>query len=145
VSIPSVKGDFLGTEVEGMQKTTGTIGGITEGKGVSTLGDMEGTGIVEDESGSSPIEKVRRRVRSGIKIGFDNKPEILMEGWIDPGQQVIVINTGYPSFKTAGAMYAEHYHVLRCVVDALLREVELENPNKLRAAFFSKWFEQQSK
>jgi len=145
VGIPSMKGDVFGSEVDGKQMTTGTIVGTAKGKGVPTLGDENGVGVVEEEGGEIPTERIRRRVRGGIKIGFDDKPDILREGWIDPGQQVIVINTGYPSFKVAYGVHAEQYHVLRCALETLLQEVELEHPAELHASFFSKWFELQSK
>ena len=145
VSIPSMGGDLSGTEVNGIQMTKGVIGGDAGGQGVPTLGNEEGTGAQEDKTGSVPIEKIHRRVRSGIKIGFDDKPDILKEGWIDPAQQVIIINRGYPSFNVAYGVRAEAYHVLRCAIDTLLEEIALEDTTHLRAAFFSKWFEQQSK
>jgi len=145
VAIPSTEGNLFGSEVDGVQKTKGKIAGIGGGEGVPTLGSEEGLGIVEDEGGKTAIEEVRRRVRGGIKIGFDDKPEILMESWIDPGQQVIVINTGYPAFKVACGMYAENYHMLRCVIETLLKEIELEEPAEQCASIYSKWFELQSK
>jgi hypothetical protein len=70
--------------------------GVTgQGGGVATSGNEEGKGIIEDESGLSPTERVRRRIRGGIKIGYDEKPNN-MEGWMDPGEQAIIINKGHP-------------------------------------------------
>ena len=80
VGIRSERGERTGTAVEGRQRTTGTLGGTGEGGGVETIGEGEGIGIMEDESGTTPIERVRRRVRGGIKIGYDEQLENILEG-----------------------------------------------------------------
>lgn len=144
VGIRSAVGNDMGVEVVGSQTTTGTIGGTGEGGRVVTVGDEEGRGIREDESGETPIERVRRRVRGGIKIGYDDRPDIIIEGWIDLGQQIITINKGHPSFKVAYNLSAETYHVLRCVVNILVKEGNIETPDEVIANIFSKWYERQA-
>jgi len=148
VGIRSMSGTISGTEVEGGQLTSGTIGGRGEGEGIETLGDDEGRGTIEDENGTAPIERVRRRVRGGIKIGLDYQPENLLEGWIDPGRQVITINMGHPAYKVAEGlsiqMRAEHvvvYHILRTVVNTMVEEVGSEEPKEAMAKILSRWYE----
>lgn len=142
------KGELFGKEVEGGQPTTGTIGGSGEGKGVETIGEEETKGVKEDEKGDAAIERVRRKVRGGIKIGWDSQPENLQEGWIDPGKQVITINMGHPAFKVAEGLSrqirAEHvlvYHSLRTVVNTMLEEVGSGNSKEAMANILSSWYE----
>jgi len=146
-AIKSEKGQLLGTEIEGGQKTTGTLGGLGEGKGVDTIGEEEGIGIVEDERGLTPIERVRRRIRGGIKIGYDERSEPL-EGWIDPGKQAIIINREHPAWRVAERLTlqarAEHvlvYHQLRTVFAILVEEAEIESPDETLAKLFSCWYD----
>jgi hypothetical protein len=148
LAIRSQTGEFQGTEIEGKQLTTGTLGGPSEGQGVTTLGNEEGKGIVEQPGGLSPIERVQRRVRGGIKVGFDERPENSSEGWIDPGKQVIVINTGHPAWKIADGLTLEArdervrvYHTLRTVFMTLVEEAAVESPKETLAKLFSCWYD----
>ena len=147
MAIRSGKGELGGTEMQGRQVTTGTIGGPGEGKGVDTLGDSEGKGVIEDESGLTPIERVRRRVRGGVRIGYDERPANSLEGWIDPGKQAIIINTGHPAWKVADGLTLEArdervrvYHILRVVFGTLVEEVEIESPKETLKKLFSAWY-----
>ena len=147
VSIRSQRGELGGTLVEGKQATTGTIGGPSEGKGVDTIGDAEGKGTVEDEGGLTPIERVRRRVRGGIRIGYDKQPVNPLEGWIDPGKQAIIINTEHPAWKVADGLTIEArdervrvYHILRVVFGTLVDEGGIESPKETQAKLFSAWY-----
>lgn len=146
VAIQSEKGKSTGIEMEGRQTTTGTLGGPSEGKGVDTIGEEEGMGIVEDESGITPIERVRRRVRGGIKIGYDDQAENSLEGWIDPGKQTIIINRGHPAWKVADGLTLQArdervrvYHTLRTVFAILVEEAEIASPRETLAKLFSCW------
>lgn len=146
VSIRSAKGDALGVFTDEKQITSGTIGGGGEGGGVPTLGDEGGQGVdekldKEDEKPKkeTPIEKVKRRVKGGIKIGFDEKPEELKEAWIDPAQAVIIINTAHPAFLTAYALSSESYHTMRCIILELLEEAGVESPKETMYDFFATW------
>jgi len=147
VAIQSKSGELTGSEMEGRQKTTGTLGGLGEGKGVDTIGDEEGKGFAEDESGLTPIERVRRRVRGGIKIGYDEQSENSLEGWIDPGKQAIIINTGHPAWKVADGLTLQArdervrvYHILRAVFAILVEEAGIESPKETLAKLFSCWY-----
>jgi len=147
IAIRSAIGELSGTEMEGKQKTTGTLGGPAEGKGVVTIGEEEGKGIVEDESGLTPIERVRRRVRGLVKIGYDEQPENSLEGWIDPGKQAIIINMGHPAWKVADGLTLQArdervrvYHVLRTVFAILVEEGGIESPKDTLAKLFSCWY-----
>lgn len=148
IAIQSGIGKLSGTVVEGMQKTTGTLGGTTGGHGVETIGGEEGKGIIEAEDGLTPIERIRRRVRSGIKIGYDERPENFLEGWIDPGKQAIIVNTGHPAWKVADGLTLQArdervrvYHVLRTVFATLVDESGMESPKETLAKLFSCWYD----
>ena len=149
--IRSVKGDERGKEVDGMQITAGTLGGDTEAGGVATYGPEEGKGVIKEEDGTERIERVRRRIRSGIHIAYDHQPNVLLEGWIgidpDTQRQAIVINTGCPSWKIAEGLTlqarAEHvkiYHTLRVIVDVLVREANLDNPEEVAFKIMDEWY-----
>ncbi len=147
VAIRSKSGELLGSETEGKQTTTGTIGGLRKGKGVDTAGDEEGTGTIEDEDGISPIERVKRRVKGGIRVGYDDKPGDPLEGWIDPGKQTIILNREHPAWKVSEALCiqsrAEHvrvYHMLRVVFSILIEEAGVESPRETSAKLFSCWY-----
>jgi hypothetical protein len=148
VAIQSAVGELKGTEMEGKQKTTGTLGGSGEGRGVDTVGNDEGKGIVEDDSGLTPIERVRRRVRSLIRIGYDEQPGNQLEGWIDPGRAAIIINTGHAAWKVADGLTLQAkdervrvYHVLRTVFVTLVEEGGIESPREALAKLFSSWYD----
>jgi hypothetical protein len=148
VAIRNNASEFKGVETEGEQITTGTLGGAGEGKGVETMGDDEGKGIVEDESGLTPIERVRRRVRSLIRIGFDEQPNNQLEGWIDPGKAALIINTGHAAWKVADGLTLQAkdervrvYHVLRTVFTTLVEEGGMESPRETLAKLFSSWYD----
>lgn len=148
VAIKSQGGEFQGTNVEGKQLTTGTLGGSNEGQGVATLGNDEGEGITEEPDGLSPIERVKRRVRGGIKVGFDERKDNSSEGWIDPGRQAIIINTGHPAWKIADGLTLQArndrvrvYHTLRVVFTTLVEEAETEFPKESLSKLFSCWFD----
>jgi len=141
VPIKSRSGSYFGRETMGVQKTSGTLGGVGNGGKVNTIGDEVGEGIREDVKGDTPIERVRRRIRGGIRIIYDNKPENFLEGWIDPSLQAIVINTGHPAWKIANDFdnfRSPAYHILRVVFTLLAEEVNAEEPRKVIADLFSK-------
>lgn len=147
-AIHSEEGKQLGTEVEGSQKTTGTLGATLGGEGVATLGNSEGKGVAEDENGLTPIERVRRRIRGGIKIGYDERPEDPLEGWIDPGKQTIIINRAHPAWKVAEGLTLQArdervrvYHTLRTVFSTLVEEAGMESPKEILAKLFSCWYD----
>jgi hypothetical protein len=146
-AIHSEQGGPTGIETEGAQATTGTIGGLGEGEGVNTVGEEEGKGIVEDESGITPIERVRRRIRGGIKIGYDEKAESPLEGWIDPGKPAIIINIAHPAWKVAEGLTMQArdervrvYHTLRTIFAVLVEEAGVESPKETVARLFSCWY-----
>jgi hypothetical protein len=147
-AVHSEVGEQLGTEMEGSQTTTGTLGGSQEGEGVETIGNGEGKGIVEDENGITPIERVRRRIRGGIKIGYDERPEDYLEGWIDPGKQTIIINRAHPAWKVAEGLTLQArdervrvYHTLRTVFVTLVEEAGTQSPKDTLAKLFSCWYD----
>lgn len=146
VPIQSELGDFHGSIVDGAQTTTGTLGGAGDGGGVLTVGNEEGEGVVEDEKGDAPVERVKRRVRGGIKIGLDDRPEIGREGWMDLDQQTIIINIGHPGYKIAeGLTYqakAQHvlvYHNLKAVINTIIKDLEL--PEETAVEMLTRWYE----
>ncbi|HVP93434.1 MAG TPA: ATP-binding protein [Acidobacteriota bacterium] len=144
-AIQNEQGKLSGIEIQGAQTTTGTLGGPSEGEGVSTIGEDEGSGMIENENGITPIERVRRRIRGGIKIGYDEKLDNSLEGWIDPGVPAIIINRGHPAWKVADGLTLETgdervrgYHVLRTVF-TILAEEGGGSPKETFAKLFSCW------
>lgn len=147
IAVKSTGSELMGAETNGSQETMGTTGGRDGGEGTPTLGEEEGTGYVEDEGGTIPIEKARRRVRGLVKLGFEEKPEDVSEGWTDPAQKAIIINIGHPAWKIADELTlqskSEHvrvYHVLRTVFSTLVEEVAAETPKETLAKLFSSWY-----
>jgi hypothetical protein len=145
--IRSEKGEQFGVETDGSQTTTGTLGGFEVGEGVETMGNGEGKGIAEDENGITPIERVRRRIRGGIRIGYDERPDESSEGWIDPAKQTIIINRAHPAWKVAEGLTLQArdervrvYHTLRTVFTTLVEEAGIESPKETLAKLFSCWY-----
>ena len=138
VAIKTRDGELTGSKIEGIQKTSGTTGGQDKGEGVPIPGNEEGKGVIEDETGDVPIERIRRKVKGGIRINFDKQPENLLEGWIDPSIQAVVINTGHPAWKIADELYSQAYHLLRTAFTVLIEETSAENPKEIIAGLFSK-------
>ena len=137
----------MGSETNGGQKTTGTEGGQGGGAGTETLGDEEGTGLVEDPEGETPVEKVQRRVRGLVKIGYEEKPEEVHEGWTDLGKKVIIVNVGHPAWKIANGLTLQArdervrvYHIMRTVFSTLVEEAVDEAPKETLAKLFSSWY-----
>lgn len=144
ISIPSDIGEHIGSEVEGKQIASGTLGG--PGEGIGTVGDEEGKGAVLDETGATPVERVRRRVRGGIKIGYENQPNNVSEGWIDPSRQNCTVNSGHPAYRVAEGLSlqirAQHvlvYHILRTVFNIIIEESGIEHQKETLAKLFSTW------
>lgn len=148
VSVKSEQGTLMGSETDGMQITTGTDGGDGNKGGTTTEGEDEGIGVTESDEGTVPIEKVNRKVRSLVKIGFEEKPKDVLEGWIDPAQKAIIINTGHPSWKIAEGLSiqakVEHvisYHILRTVFSTLVDEMADATPKEVLTKLFSSWYD----
>ncbi len=88
--------------------------------------------------------QARRRTRGLLRIGFEDKSEELLEGWIDPGKQAIIINTGHPAWRTVDSLALQTgdervriYHIMRAVF-AVLAEEDRE-PQAVLANLFSSW------
>ena len=148
VAVKSEQGTLMGSDTDGMQITTGTLGGNGNTEGTSTEGEDEGIGVVENDDGDVPIEKVNRKVRSLVKIGFEEKPKDILEGWIDPAQKAIIVNTGHPSWKIAEGLSVqakvEHvisYHILRTVFSTLVDEMADVTPKEVLTKLFSSWYD----
>jgi len=146
-AIKSEKGELLGKEVEGGQKVPGTLGGKTKGSMVQTIGPEAGKGVVEDDQGRINITRVRRRMRSGIRIGFLEKPDDSSEGWLDEASQTVTVNTGHPAYKIACGlcmeMRAYHvwiYHLLRVITRTISKEVSDEE-SSLENKILTEWYE----
>lgn len=151
VGIKSIKGDKRGRIIEGKQTTTGTLGGKGEGEGIETVGPELGESVIEDEEGTQPIERVRRRIRGGIHVSFEEQPNEPLEAWIgialDTRQQAVIVNTGHPSWKIAEGLSiqarAEHvriYHMLRVIINTLVEEAGVKNPKETASKFLHEWY-----
>jgi len=140
ISIKRQRDELKGKSVEGGQKVGGTLGGLGGGEGVITKGDEEEKGVEEDEKGADPIERVRRKMRGGIKISFAEEPANVLEGWIDLSTPAVIINVEHPAYKIAGKLgtTSKKYHFFRTVFAALAEETDQENSKKIMADLFSK-------
>ncbi|MGD0070150.1 MAG: ATP-binding protein [Candidatus Bathyarchaeia archaeon] len=148
VAVKNAQSELMGEETNGAQRTAGTTGGQGGGEGTTTMGDEEGSGFVENPDGTVPIEKAQRRVRGLVKLGFEEKPDDVLEGWADPAQKAIIINIGHPAWKIADELTlqskSEHvrvYHVLRTVFSTLVDEVATETPKETLTKLFSSWYD----
>jgi len=148
IGIKSELGEQKGVEVEEGQTIKGSLGGSKHGEGLPTVGPNIEPGVIENEQGEAPLERLRRRVRGGIKIGYEERPEELLEAWIDPQTQTITINQGHPSWKVANGLSvqaeSEHvtiYHMLRSIFRVLAEEAGVESPEKTTRDLFLSWYE----
>ncbi|MCC7572470.1 MAG: ATP-binding protein [Candidatus Methanofastidiosum sp.] len=147
-SIKSNEGGSLGNIATGGQTTRGTIGGSHHGGGIITIGDdEEKEGIVENkDDGDTPIERIRRTVKGGISISYDDRPDNLSEGWVDPLSKSITINVAHPTWKIADGLSkesrAEHvrvYHLVTTVFGIVANEVDEQNSKRLTSDLLTKW------
>ena len=142
VLIKTEAGAVPGEEIEGIQKTKGTIGGEGIGHGVDVLGPDQGKSLLQSEKGEETGTIVRRRIRYGIAIHLEDNPDSPKEAWLTP--QAIVINIGHPvSLKCSVSGYpAWVQHVLKCVFLVLLEQNPPQTFNatvdKL-SEFYLKW------
>jgi hypothetical protein len=148
VAIRSEQSELLGAQTGGGQIIEGTAAGRQgTGDGTVTSGDDEEIGFAEDPQGTVPVEKVHRRVKGLIRIGFEEKPNDAMEGWADPAQKAIIVNIGHPAWKIADELTlesrSEHvtvYHILRTVFSTLVDEVVTDARKETLAKLFSSWY-----
>jgi len=140
--IHSSSGDIIGEEVEGTQKTEGTLGGPGVGHGVEVTGLNEEKSIIESATGDKKGVSAIRRIRHGIAINLKDEPKNPKESWLT--SEAIVINTGHPVFWKCSVLGypAETQHILRCVFFALLEynppQTFNETLDKLRE-FYLRW------
>ena len=143
VTIRSDSGTIKGIEQEGGQIVKGTLVGSDKGEGIPTSGPDDQIGVVETDQGDQSLERIRRRAKGGIKIGYADRPDELQEAWIDPGTQTITINQGRPSWKVAAKLNRETksenvtvYHMLRSIFKLLAEEANMESPEKTVSELF---------
>jgi hypothetical protein len=148
IAIASNQGTKMGSETDGVQETEGTKGNGNNSSGTPTEGDDEGTGFTENREGNVPIEVVSRRVKGLIRIGFDDKPQDFLEGWIDSSQKAVIVNTGHPSWKVAEGFSiqakVQHviiYHILRTVLTTIVDEMTEEANKETLTKLFSSWYD----
>lgn len=140
--IQSSSGDIKGEEVQGTQKTEGTLGGPSLGQGVEVAGPDEGKSIIESIEGDKQGVSATRRIRHGIAINLKDEPNNSKESWLT--SEAIVINTGHPVFLKCSVLgySAEIQHILRCIFFTILEynppQTFNETLNKLRE-FYLKW------
>jgi len=132
-------GQERGQEVDGLQRTTGTLGGIREGEGVLTAGDEEGVGLALNSAGNEQVSMVRRRLRGGIRLGYANAPDDLHEAWLDLSIPAVMINTGHPAFSASYQMTSESFHIVRCVFDVVTESKDEQARASLRHKLFDGW------
>jgi hypothetical protein len=122
VLISSDQGPISAGQTEGVQTTTGNLGGSGTGEGVEVTGPEEGKSLSQMPTGPESAEPMIRRVRHGIAINLDSQPGNPQEYWLRP--EALVINTGHPvSIKSEKWGYTSWaQHVLKCVFFVFLEQ-----------------------
>jgi hypothetical protein len=107
-------------------------------------------GILENDQGEETVERLRRRVKGGIKISYVVNPDELQEAWIDPSTQTVTVNQGHSSWKVAEKLNSAKseqvtfYHMLRSVFRVLVEEAGVESPDKTIRDLFKSLYERLS-
>jgi len=148
VAIP----DELGEERlvgEGRQKVQGTKGGEGEGKGVDIYpGPEEGFAPSLELGTGKPAKEHRRVIRGGIRLAFEQRPDLSSEGRFDG--ETVFINEAHPAYaKASRDKQAANYHVLKTTALELTRFAMERDPEPsyqkafdLMGQIFTLWGEQ---
>lgn len=119
-------GDIKGVEIEGQQPSGGVSSEIKGTDGYPVMGSEDGFSIKEDNDGPIPATKKQRRMRSGIKVAYQNLKEINERYFIDPGLQAIVINKSNPAFICAEYFDAVPLYTIESCIQVICEEKEDE-------------------
>jgi hypothetical protein len=130
-AIPDESGERTGIEIDGVQMTTGTVGGQEAGSGVPTEGDDPGKGVRTDSAGSLKISERPRRTRGGISIVYAKDPKRSERAWPDPWLRAIVINTSNPAFECADKLRALPYYTVDCCLVTITETIEAQKEREV--------------
>jgi hypothetical protein len=123
-TIPDGAGGLKGSKTEGVQITTGTVGGPDGGSGVPTEGEEPGIGVRLDSTGDLNVSERVRRTRGGIAIAYSKQPGRPERAWVDPGLRAIVINQANPAFQCADELAAIPYYTADCCFAVVTETIE---------------------
>lgn len=146
VAIPEVSGEPR-DETEGIIGTSGSKGGETEGGGITvTPGTDEGKGL-DTKPGDGPTAEVKpRTVRGGIRMTFEEKPNMEEESHFDG--EVVTINKSHPAYKRSAKDRLLNYHIIKAAVSSIVRfnleksaEPSWQKCLELQQKFFRLWGE----
>lgn len=120
VSIKDDSGDTQLEQIDGVQKIDGTMTGDGNGDGVDTIGDDQGVGYSEKDSGDLSGRTAERKSR-GLAIVDQSYPDDPREAWIDPSERVLVYNSGHPFNKKFDGSSLFNYNLTRVCISALIK------------------------
>ncbi|MEM1949127.1 MAG: ATP-binding protein [Candidatus Caldarchaeum sp.] len=119
----------------GGRNVAGTIGGETEGTGIPIGPRNKGGEAPSDELGEG-VEAVERRriIRGGIRLAFDDRPELSKESWFDG--DTVTINKAHAAYLKADKKKLLDYHILKCAVMSIIEfNVERDPKNDYKRVF----------
>jgi 2C-methyl-D-erythritol 2,4-cyclodiphosphate synthase len=133
---------------EGTQKVKGTIGGDSQGGGLSVYpGEEHGEGPTLEKGEGSNATSKPRSIKGGIRITEDERPDVDKESWFDG--ETVAINKSHPAYKKAKLSGLLNYHILKTVILSII-EFNLDKGNisepqkafEIQQRFFKIWGEQ---
>ena len=130
-AVKSDNPDTFVTQMDGGQKVPGTGGDGRGGGGTQTQGGESGSGFQSNDQGDELGERIRRRMKSGINIGVQDRPDLPEEAWLD--HQALYINSANSVYKKCviQGKTQETMHMLRCTFMTLIENADTSK----RAAF----------
>ncbi len=133
---------------EGVQKTSGTLGGTSGGDGVVVSPGEESGKAPSNEPGTDVSASPKpRTIRSGVKIIQVERPELEKEAWFEG--ETVYINKCHPAHLRSEKEKIQNYHWVKCISQSLIEfsidrdpEPNLKKPFELSQKFFKLWGEQ---
>jgi len=122
--VKSTSGDIPIDEIEGQQISGGVSDGPKGRIGIEVPGPDEGKSYVEEIGGEHQGKKSPRRMRSGIKIVYQDLEDENPRYYLDPGLEAIVINKTNPAFKCAEILGAVHFCTIELCIQFLCEAKE---------------------
>jgi len=132
----------------GSQLTRGLEARLEGGKGVPVWHGEEPEKAPTGELGEEDALRRRRKVKGGVYITVQTRPETKKESWFSP-EGVVVINRAFPTFMRAKGLgkATEVYHTERCAIEAIFNKavevgvIKQKEAEKYWIDILSKWGE----
>jgi len=133
---------------EGVQETTGTLGGRNTGaRRTVSPGEEPGSAPSLDKGTDVSATPKPRTVKSGIKIIQVDRPDLEKESWFEG--ETVYINKSHPAHTKADKRKLLDYHWVKCISQSLIEfsidrdpEPNIKKPFELSQRFFKLWGEQ---